>query len=755
MAIKYYDPSRINSGTRDGTSYANRGNNWTSQISSLAPGDELRIRSSPNPILMDQTATWTQGSLVVTLSATACINLYDDGAWTDDSGGLVTCTTNTTNKKEGANCASMTFAAGFTTGRAAYYNFGSPLGGDGFTQMSGWVRSSTADTANRTQIYATTGANDTGTAKYTFYPTMAANTWTHAYNDRGLVNGGSFQTIQSVGLQIGADPGTSTVLIDNIILSQAASSTFSLVHCDLIAPSASGPWYPIKSINGTTITLDNHCNSLQGQGRGYWGVTGTFPLYKRKVMPNSNGASGIDSDNIYSVPNNGTNGGLTTATAATTAIIQSGTITNGTSNNRIKVSGGWSAASSMSVQDGESWFYSGNALGNLLATPSTQDFIDIENIYFVRGNLLLPLAAGSTDNILRNCGTVACTASPALGPATGVDRVSYIDCYTGNNQTIGFGTATNATNAGLIVRGLKSYNNGGLGFSSPIGTAFAQGYTEVSDVEVANNGGAQGFLLQNPCKYINNIRSYDNAVTANNAAIDLTRQNHIAFNLTASGVVTANAAGILVSGDNPRLYSAYTVGCNRGILAGAGTLGIDSKINLYNYSSSGNTVDFGFPASNANQGWINSMGAGGVSTANTSTSTYGTVTTNTSVIHSGTYSWQLAPGSTTQATQYAPLDHTIGRIPCNANRTITIKYWAQRSSTNLTAQLRIIGGLIAGVGSIGSDVITSISGGAGAWAQYSISCTPTIDCVLEVLAEAYITSGSGHSVYFDGLVEVT
>lgn len=748
MADKFCDPSYT--GHLGGGSFAYR--DYALDNISYSSGDTIRMAKSPDPVLMDQMATWTNGSLTVTLSSTACLNLYLDGAWTAATN--VTCTADSTNKKEGTNCASQAFAAGFTTGKAAYYATGT-LDLRNYQTISYWVRSSTnvaGGLANGLYLCSdTTGDTkfDSGaTARSLIYVPLVANTYTVqvAESDAGsiptrwLPNG-----VQSIALYMGADPGTATYLIDNIIISGAASATDSLHLGNLISTSASGPWYPIKSINGTTITLDNHTNSLQGAGRGYWGPTGTYPLYKRSWFT---WKIGVDYMTVFGY--NSYNTAATYPSAATTVLLNP---TN--SGNTVTISGGWDPATSMTVQNGESWIML-NGAGNLFGALNNMTNASFEKINVWRGNTFATFNAANDDVTLTNCSAIGMTASPAMAPISGMDRTSFINCYTGNNQTIGFGTAANATNQGLIVRGLRSYNNGGLGFSSPIGTAFALGYAEVSDVEVANNGGAQGFLLQNPCKLINNIRAYDNAATSTNAGIQLTGQNVYAFNLTSSGHSTTGAGGILCNSNNPRLYNVITRSNANGILAGSAGLFIDSKINVTNWTSTSDTNRIGFPASNANQGWINSMSQDGVSTDNRSTSTYGVVSTDTSVTHSGTYSWKLAPGSTTQATQYAPLDHVIGRIPCNANKTINIKYWGRYShATNIPTQLRIIGGVVPGVGSVGTDITVAFSGSANTWAQYTLTCTPTIDCVLEVLMESYISSGSGHVAYVDGNVEVT
>lgn len=720
MSVLYYDYTN-GSDANNATSFALRKKTLASGSLGTA-GDVLRVMQSSDPVSCGQNITLTNQSITTALASAVTQSLYLDGAWTASAN--VTASTDATNKKEGSNAASLAVAAAFTTGKIGYYATGT-LDLSGYQQISFWIRSSAALAASVLRVdLCSDVAGATPVNSFTIDQALVANIYACFTYDNGSALGSSIKSIAITAL---SDPATPTILIDNVIACLAPSNSLCLTLNSLIGTNLDDRWLPIKSIVGTALIIDNNVNSFAGLGRGFWGVSGTYALYKRECI------------------------NLTTATAATT-VLQNYAGAAGTSGNVVTISGGWNTTD-MSTQIGETWVDARNGAGNLFGAFTNRAFITTEKFFLVRGNSFATFNAGNDSHTVQDCGVVAGTASPAFNPISGMNDFTGQRLKSYNNGTIGIGTASNAANLGLTYTNVKSWSNGGNGFNSSIGTAFAQGYKEISDIECANNGGVNGFLLENPCAYINNIRCYDNATTANNAGLALTGQNSVAFNLMSSGHTTSNAGGILASGDSPRLINVTTVGNNKGLLAAGGTDFANYRMNVYNWTSSGDTTSAGFPTSNSNQGIIQSTFEAGA-TGSTLYSGYGTISTDPTVNHSGIFSWKFAPGSTTAATSSAPLSNQIGRFACKANETITIKYWARYSSANIVGQFRIVGGTFPG-STPGTDITTTLSGGADTWAQYTISATPTANCVIEVLFESYITSGSGLFCYVDGLVEVT
>src|SRR3990167_10933626 len=99
MTTYYVDPEGGND-SNDGLSFANRKKTITSATTSIAGGDTVRVIGSPDATDMGQTASWTNKSLTVTLSASTSSNIYLEGAWTASAN--VTASTSTT-RKEGNN----------------------------------------------------------------------------------------------------------------------------------------------------------------------------------------------------------------------------------------------------------------------------------------------------------------------------------------------------------------------------------------------------------------------------------------------------------------------------------------------------------------------------------------------------------------------------------------------------------------------------------------------------------------------------
>ena len=141
MATWYVD---FNNGldTNNGTSFAQRVKTLTKAASLAAAGDTVRVMGKPPT--NSGTATWTNGSSLVTLSASGRQLLYADGAWTASTN--VTCTANTTSPtpKQGSNSAKMACNSSFTTGKVAYFPTGSALNLSAYQQISFWVQSTAA-----------------------------------------------------------------------------------------------------------------------------------------------------------------------------------------------------------------------------------------------------------------------------------------------------------------------------------------------------------------------------------------------------------------------------------------------------------------------------------------------------------------------------------------------------------------------------------------------------------------------------------
>lgn len=134
-------------------------------------------------------------------------------------------------------------------------------------------------------------------------------------------------------------------------------------------------WYGIKSINGTTVLLDQGHNSSASAGRGYSETTETVATYRREtIRPASQNGGTFDFLQWF----------------------------NGTGNAPITVSGGWDRTN-MSVQSGQTWVDGRNGTPLMLGIDGKSHVV-IENMNYVFASIGIRNNNGDTVNVTaRNC----------------------------------------------------------------------------------------------------------------------------------------------------------------------------------------------------------------------------------------------------------------------------------------------------------------------------------------------------------------
>ena len=149
-------------------------------------------------------------------------------------------------------------------------------------------------------------------------------------------------------------------------------------------------------------------------------------------------------------------------------------------------------------------------------------------------------------------------------------------------------------------------------------------------------------------------------------------------------------------------------------------------------------TSLGDPATGETSGNIvYSQRENGVAADNTIYSDYGIITTTGIAGEAGGIGWNVAPNANAFAS--SPLRVNVGKIACLANNPIYVTYWAKLSAASgISSQLRIFGGRYPGVGSPGTDVTVAVSGTS--WAQYTLTVTPTENCVLDIFFEVWGSS---------------
>lgn len=321
-------------------------------------GDTIRISKTGDPVSLGN-ATWTNLSKTVTLASaqTTTIDLCET-AYTAANGGSVATFVQ---RKQGSvlcNVYKNTSATANTL--YGYKNLGTTLNLSSYDAITLWVQYYStiiypwriclcSDTAGAVIVdsFDMPQASYASSIGYAF-PVVVTRT--------GGGNLGS--TIRSVGIYTGnsAPAQASGLWFDNI---SACSSTglnlTSLISKNSSAFGGSEAWYPIQSIDGTTVLLDGHAQTLATGGRGYYGASETVTTYFRSAFRT---APQSFSTNIVNTINEG-----------------------GTVQYPITYSGGWNT--STNLQDGETIYDGGNGYGYGVSL-SSKEYVVLERISTVR-----------------------------------------------------------------------------------------------------------------------------------------------------------------------------------------------------------------------------------------------------------------------------------------------------------------------------------------------------------------------------------
>lgn len=699
-------------GTTSGTTFANA----ASALSQFAiggggipaNGDTIRCQETV-PYDTGLQATVTKQSISVTLSNGASTSvIYSDGAWTGATN--VTATTDAVNKKEGSNSSSLSVAAAFTTGQIGFFATGT-LDLSKFQKISFWIKPSIVTAANTLRLdLCSDTAGATPVNSYTINFALAANTWTLITTpDQGALG----SSIKSVNLQALLDPGTNIILLDIIIACLSGNN----INQSSVIGFNDGYWFPIKSINGTALVLDNGIASLQGAGRGYWNknfMTGTKELWA------------INPIALPIVSSTDTN-----TTPFTNASIAAGVTLSGawnTTDMTTQMASGYTLLDRRDAQN----LYPGTA-----NTPKTLDHIG-----FVR-------AGGSNINTWTNgqiiepsSATFAMNASavwtniiqqlPQQGNTngsvtTGANFLTLTNCECYGGDFIGWGMFTGGNpSIGTVYTGCLGINCNGGGFQS---------------------AGTQDGYLQ---KLIN-CTAFDNATSG-----FITNKSCLCFNLTASG----NTSGSIGANNNQ--------GCRIYGLTTTDSVGFNNTGTYYvkNWSSNNNATKVSLNTSTLPITVFSTEENGVIGQNNIYSSTFTISSTGAGTYTGSGLAWIGIPLSTTANTSTnSPARVSVGTFPVNSGETFSAVYNVARNNVaKIMGRLIIFGGIQGGIGSYGNDVITYTT--PPAWANnpplqadyvpYTITAGPaTENGVVQVWFEWWTATDATGRIMIDGPVVPT
>lgn len=235
------------------------------------------------------------------------------------------------------------------------------------------------------------------------------------------------------------------------------------------------------------------------------------------------------------------------------------------------------------------------------------------------------------------------------------------------------------------------------------------------------------------------------------------------FNSDATLAATASGLDIGVAGVFPNgeiyIYNGSfgaTTAHTQDILATATTNGT-AKIYLFNTVLASTTE----VSSNSNLSFTSLIASHKNDTSSTTFKNwyrYGTIVNDTTTRHTASgYSWKMTP-NTANASGFnyiklilpGPSGMGTFKVAVNASSAVTITGYVQKdgSYNGNAPRLVVVGGIVDGVGSAGTDSTASLTVGASTWEQLSVSVTPNEAGVIEYYFDCDGTAGN---VYVDDI----
>lgn len=454
----HLDPDNGND-ANDGSNWANAWRTITDGATAarITPGDFIKIAKSPDPVSIG-TCQWNDLSKTVTRTGSPPVGsetlLIDDceSGWSNDNSSTVTHPT--TVRKSGSASFNITKGSYSALTLYAHKTLDSTLDLSGFTAITGWLNADAviADTDRWVICLCsdTIGLTVVDSFAVQSVPTSGVNRRTPFRYER--VGGGALgASIASIAVYTGTMPPANgqDLGLDNI----NACNDFSLLS---FITKASTPGYdaegiyPIQSINGTTVMIDNDTNTLADAGRGYSGTTEEVTTYRRET---------------FKVPY---------TTTGTVSAIQAG----GSDGNPITFSGGWNT--STDLQDGISLIDGvfGGATG--LGSSVAPRWLTITDLGIVRYSTGINLSTGTDFVNFSRAYSVGHTSSSVQFSANSCD---ITDMWLGNSNYGGFLprlsditrlTSNNHNNRGIDASSTSRHidcvvrNNGSIGVNSSI-----------------------------------------------------------------------------------------------------------------------------------------------------------------------------------------------------------------------------------------------------------------------------------------------
>ncbi len=590
----------------------------------------------------------------------------------------------------------------FTTGAAFYQTVG-PFDLSGYQQISFWfyLSSGTMVAANDLSLELCSDSFG-GTTVHTVPIPLVSITgaWLCVTYDFGTnLN----NNINSVAIKVNVDRGAMTFQVCNIIACKASSSPDSLTLSSLIGKNTSGEtWYPIASIFGTRVIIDNAVDAYTGSINGYSGTTETVTTYKRETIK------------------------LPTLATSSSTVMNSIT-DSGTSGSLIAYEGGWDRTN-MSTQNLDT-VIDGRIFNGYAINASSQSYFSLNKFFLVRFNTGFFSSSSTNFTVSNYSGNGMQNGLAISGTATGIvlDSINSLS----NNSNIGLNLNFTSTDS-LRINTLSLVSNNS---SYGIYAVSANGVYADTIGKVDNN---QNMGILFPSNWVvNNITSLSYNWTY---GAQFGGSNNIVYNI---GSCNSNKiAGINFTASNNYVYNGSTASnSTSGLRQGAG--GWNYCRNLTVNDSTEYTTSTDVYVSNCR---IFSTNHDSTADNHKIFTPYGVISSESSVRYTASgISWKLQPTNTNRNIYY-PLSLSLAKVACNANALVTVSARFRRDDANLTMRLVCKRSQLSG---LTSDTVSSMTAAANNWELLTITFTPTEIGVVEITAEAY--GGSTYTGYVDDI----
>lgn len=290
MAVYLFDPDGGNN-ANDGLTFANRKKDWNGMGNGVA-GDEWRVMAARDPHSLGN-AQWTNGSNVVTLATAKNVTVDNcDAAFTGNTS--VTGSTQTASAlarawRQGTAVSRLAVVAAFNTGFTpkivGYKALGATLDLSAYRAISMRIAHSIAIASGVLRLDLCSDAVGAVPVASLLLPTSTlASAGYNLFVDYGAALPSNVNSIAIYATA--AFTGAVNIDMDNIIACHELGHADHLCHDSLIGKETVGEseMWPIRSIDGTTITLGAFEVSGATVGRTFPGVSETVTTYAQQTQ---------------------------------------------------------------------------------------------------------------------------------------------------------------------------------------------------------------------------------------------------------------------------------------------------------------------------------------------------------------------------------------------------------------------------------------------------------------------------------------